>query len=306
MADRVVILGGGVGGMSAAHELAERGFEVDVYERQRVPGGKARSIPVFEYHEQDFQGVEGPALNSGRPRIQRPWLPGEHGFRFFPGFYKHVVETMARIPVGGGRTAADNLVKTTRVEITQFEKAPVSLPTHLPTTPGDLLAAARNVLAFFSPTMDLSVGDAAFFAARVWQVMSSCEERRLAEYEKTAWWDFIGAEARSPTYQKLLGHGITRSLVAAKARIASTRTIGDIFVQLVVNMLQPGAGGDTDRVLNGPTSYVWINPWYEHLRSLGVRYHDTATVKAIHCVIMDTLGRKRFQLRQQCIVPCSS
>ncbi|MCA9498968.1 MAG: NAD(P)-binding protein, partial [Nitrospira sp.] len=43
---KVIILGGGVGGMSAAHELIERGFEVEVYARQNIPGGKARSIPV--------------------------------------------------------------------------------------------------------------------------------------------------------------------------------------------------------------------------------------------------------------------
>jgi uncharacterized protein with NAD-binding domain and iron-sulfur cluster len=29
---RVAVLGGGVAGLSAAHELAERGFQVDVYE----------------------------------------------------------------------------------------------------------------------------------------------------------------------------------------------------------------------------------------------------------------------------------
>ena len=35
MATKVIILGGGVAGMSAAHELAERGFEVEVYERPK-------------------------------------------------------------------------------------------------------------------------------------------------------------------------------------------------------------------------------------------------------------------------------
>ena len=42
MGNKVVILGGGVAGMSAAHELIERGFEVEVFERQLIPGGKAR------------------------------------------------------------------------------------------------------------------------------------------------------------------------------------------------------------------------------------------------------------------------
>jgi choline dehydrogenase-like flavoprotein len=43
---RVVVLGGGMAGMTAAHELAERGFEVVVLERRDAAGGKARSIEV--------------------------------------------------------------------------------------------------------------------------------------------------------------------------------------------------------------------------------------------------------------------
>ena len=48
MPEKVVILGGGVAGMSAAQELIERGFEVEVLERQIIAGGKARSIPVMQ------------------------------------------------------------------------------------------------------------------------------------------------------------------------------------------------------------------------------------------------------------------
>ncbi len=38
--------GGGVGGLSAAHELSTRGFDVHVYEMRDAFGGKARSIDV--------------------------------------------------------------------------------------------------------------------------------------------------------------------------------------------------------------------------------------------------------------------
>jgi uncharacterized protein with NAD-binding domain and iron-sulfur cluster len=95
----VAIYGGGVGGLSAAHELAERGFAVTVYERHAAFGGKARSLSVAG------SGVGG-----------RGDLPGEHGFRFFPGFYKHVTDTMRRIPFGTkGGTCRDNLVQATRI-----------------------------------------------------------------------------------------------------------------------------------------------------------------------------------------------
>ena len=81
MASKVAILGGGVGGLSAAHELIERGFAVSVFERNGVFGGKAqkRYVP-----------------NSGTGG--RTDLPGEHGFRFFPAFYKHLPDTLMRIP----------------------------------------------------------------------------------------------------------------------------------------------------------------------------------------------------------------
>ena len=101
----------------------------------------------------------------------------------------------------------------------------------------------------------------------------------MYDYEKIGWWDFIGAEHRSLAYQKLIAHGITRSLVAAKAREASTKTIGDIFVQLLFDIVTPGPS--TDRVLNGPTNDVWIDPWRRYLESQGVAYHVDARATAV-------------------------
>src|SRR3954462_11453535 len=89
----VAVLGGGMAGLAAAHELAERGFDVIVYERNAL-GGKARSIPV-----------------AGTAAGGRQALPGEHGFRFFPGFYHHVPDTMRRIPFPGNPNGVhDNMV----------------------------------------------------------------------------------------------------------------------------------------------------------------------------------------------------
>ena len=51
MPTKVIVLGGGVAGMSAAHELVERGFDVVVLESGDIAGGKARSIPVIHEGE---------------------------------------------------------------------------------------------------------------------------------------------------------------------------------------------------------------------------------------------------------------
>lgn len=275
---RVVVLGGGVAGMSAAHELIERGFEVVVLERRDIAGGKARSIPVSD---SEGGGAGHELADRGVAEIEHR-LPGEHGFRFFPGFYKHVIDTMRRIPSFDGRPVADHLVATTRVGFSQYEQPTFVVPAHFPQSPGDAGTVLRDILLAFGPMTGLTPEDLAFFGSRIWQLLTSCEARRLAEYEQVSWWEFIGAEQRSPAYRKFLGEGITRSLVAAKARRASARTIGSIFAQLMLTIVNP-AGGAADRVLDGPTNLVWIDPWLSWLQSRGVQYRYGAEVEQILC-----------------------
>ncbi len=66
----VAILGGGIGGLTAAQELAQRGFSVTVYEALSQLGGKARSFGA-----------------TGSGKDGREDLPAEHGFRVFAGEY---------------------------------------------------------------------------------------------------------------------------------------------------------------------------------------------------------------------------
>ncbi|HKZ82584.1 MAG TPA: FAD-dependent oxidoreductase [Anaerolineae bacterium] len=262
---KVIVLGGGVGGMSAAHELAERGFEVHVFERWDIPGGKARSIP------KPHSGTQG-----------RLDLPGEHGFRFFPRFYKHVVDTMKRIPYGNNPNGVyDNLVETTRIDVTRFKAPGVQMLSRFPHSLSDLKALLGEVQAVESD-IGLKPGELDFFAERIWQIMTSCEARRADEYERIAWWDYIGAGSRSEGYQKFLAEGLTRSLVAADAKVASTKIEGDIGLQLFLDLGTPGVSAD--RVLDGPTNDVWINPWLAYLQKRGVHYHLKHRLEFIHCV----------------------
>ena len=39
---KVIIIGSGIGGLAAALKLSSQGFEVDVYEKNLLPGGKIR------------------------------------------------------------------------------------------------------------------------------------------------------------------------------------------------------------------------------------------------------------------------
>lgn len=257
---RVLVLGGGVGGLSAAHELVERGFDVEVIELKPIPGGKARSVPV------PHSGKNG-----------RADLPGEHGFRFIPGFYRHLPDTLERIPYQDNRRGVfDNLVATSRVELAQVGLPPFVTLSRFPRSLVDLKTLFQD---FVNNDTGLTRGDVDFYLGRLWQVMTSCKERRLDELERQSWWNFVDAENRSPAYQKFLASGMSRSLVAAQAQEASARTIGQVQVHLMSNVVSPGVG--TDRVLNGPTNSVWIYPWLSYLEQQGVRYTQQTMVSRI-------------------------
>jgi 15-cis-phytoene desaturase len=257
MPQTVAILGGGVAGLSAAHELAERGFQVRVFERKAAMGGKARSIPVPDS-----------AVQSRKP------LPGEHGFRFFPGFYKHVTDTMRRIPYGARGNAFDNLAVATRILLARSGQSEITWVARCPETLADLQVFLTEL---FTP-LGVPADELAYFVTRLLIVATSCPER-LAEFEKIAWWEFIAAARMSKTYQAYLGQGLTRSLVAMRAEESSTRTVGVTQLQLLYGLISPDRV--FDRLLSGQTSDVWIDPWTQHLQRLGVAFHAGACVTGI-------------------------
>ena len=259
MSKKVIIFGGGVAGLSAAHELIKRNFDVTIYESKGVPGGKARSTDVPE------------SATAGR----KP-LPGEHGFRFFPRFYRHVTSTMKEIPFHG-KTVYDNLTQTSEIRVAQFDKPSFFLPARFP-------SSIKDVKKYFSldanTHLDLTEEEKEYFAERVWQLMTSCSERRKHEYERMGWWEFVEADRFSENYKTFLARGLTRTLVAAKAENVSTKTGGDILLQLMFDIMKPGRSCDC--ILNGPTNDVWINPWIDYLKSKGLKYHLSSPVQRIN------------------------
>jgi uncharacterized protein with NAD-binding domain and iron-sulfur cluster len=264
---RVAVLGGGMAGLAVAHELVERGFEVTVYERKAL-GGKARSIPV-----------PGSATDGRRP------LPGEHGFRFFPGFYHHVPDTMRRIPFAGNANGVgDNLVSAMdarfvrsggRVDGFLFGFTPdpreAATPEGLMKIIVDELVGQQNV----SPI------DATYFASRLLVFLTSSDARRFGQWEKTSWWDFVDADSRNAEYQAVAGRGMTRALVAAKEEVASTRTIGNMAEAFLYTIMGRGRDGAPDRVLNAPTNEAWINPWVRLLKQRGVVFRVGQTIDGL-------------------------
>ncbi len=261
---KVAILGGGIAGMSAAHELAERGFEVEIYEfKNDHCGGKARSVDV---------------PNSARGN-KKP-LPGEHGFRFFPGFYKHINDTLKRIPYKKNKHGVyDNLIDASHGEIARYDAERIHVMTRMPRS---FIEFRKSIETMLTVDLGFKEGEQFFYAQKLWQLLTSCPERRQEEYEKMSWWEYIDAAGKSEAYRLYMATGLTRTLVAARAEEVSAKTGGNILLQLMFDLAKPGKCND--RILNGPTNEVWLNPWLNYLtKELKVKYHFNSQVRSINC-----------------------
>jgi len=257
----VYILGGGVAGLSAAHELAERGFTVTILERNDICGGKARSMPKVG------SGTGG----------RQDW-PGEHGFRFFPGFYFHLSDTLSRIwfDQPNNIRVLDNLVPATQIGIAQDGKAPFIIPASTPDTLLEWVTALRNV--FEAPELGVPLSEARVFMNKLFCFLGSGATRRREQLEGIPWWDYIEAAGKSLQYQCIFGRGLSRSLVAMRPEKGSSLTVMSMFVQIMLNII---GGKKADRVLNGPTSEVWIEPWVTQLTGMGVTIANNVKVQSV-------------------------
>lgn len=227
-------------------------------------------------------------------------LPGEHGYRFFPAFYRHVFDTMKRIPVTEpeprelldyrraaevwfwehgeerrqipprlfedtpqGRTVRDNLIPLTHHTITGPGGEPLRLSRTLSPSVKGLLQMMRD----FQRAMDLSYRDIAKMQVKMLQYLTSCPARRDV-YARKTWLEYLGGPY-SPGFKQAMINW-PRALVGLQADKADARTYGDVAVQLVLDQLRNEAY--RDGTLNGPTSVAWLEHWRRHLQAQGVTF----------------------------------
>ncbi|GAB2541507.1 hydroxysqualene dehydroxylase [Nocardia heshunensis] len=261
----VAVFGAGPAGLTAAHELAERGFSVTVFEKLADFGGKTRSIYTPD------------------------GLPGEHGFRSFFGFYHNLPDTLRRIPFPGNQHGVwDNLTRLNAAMIAGTGRHNLTIPlpfplpfSQLPETPRQFV---DSIVAVFESLFRLPPQEAIFAGERLAVYVSSCDERKLGQWEKMTWTDFARLDNSSPEYNRFLGDGFIRELVATKSRNCSAHSIGLVgeeYVWSLLNLNNDSDGKGNDRVMNGPTSETWINPWIDYLRSLGVTFNQGYKLTAL-------------------------
>jgi len=238
----------------------------------RCRGGKSRSIDI------PGSGQDG-----------RKDLPGEHGFRFFPGFYRNLPDTMQRIPFGENDLGVfDNLAKATQVLMARGNENLRHIILSLgkddaePTEPPEpvTLETICNSIKRFLDSLDIfTEPEIQYMLLRQLEFLNSSNSRRMEVYEKQSWAEFNKFDQLDTGYEKIF-NAMTRLLVAAEGTIADARTVQLMIVQLFLGPILEGTS--FDRCLNGPSSDAWITPWFNYLESNGVTIILDATLTQFH------------------------
>jgi hypothetical protein len=152
----------------------------------------------------------------------------------------------------------------------------------------DLLSSLQGL---FGIIPGLPLDELAYFAIRMTEFLTSSDARREGQHDNISWWNFMRADEFGPVYQNFLTRSLTRNLVAAQAELASTRTIGLQGTRILVANILFSMYDETSRLLNGPTTEAWLDPWLAHLRSKGLNWIPNTNVDALQTGGAETTTR---------------
>lgn len=265
---------------------------LDLRRAWKVACALAAELQPADHHRIRFRG-----LGYGRPgavnqadgardyarfHLVQELVPGEHGFRFFPSFYRNLFDTLGRIPIADGRetfhetprTVLDNVLPTqwqrvAREEIDGRPERSFLMPRRAPKSPQEVFELYGKVLESLGFTLD----DIGRFHLKLFKYMTSCSERRSKEYEYVSWFDFVGGPEYSEAFQRYFDF-TAKTNVALDSRSSDARTHGNVAVQLTLDQFRPEAR--IDGTLNGPSTRAWFDPWRRYLESQGVTFHRGA------------------------------
>lgn len=316
MNKKIIVIGGGLSGLTVCHELIEKGFQVELYERSDILGGMARSTRT-EY------GV-----------------PSEHSWRGYAPFYYNTFELMKRIPLNKSNCNKEEFKnrKLTLNEVKKHNKIN-DLWTYYKNNVYDITNFVPN-----HPGGKIILKSGGKNLEKVWEengvswhknnsnVLKKLKEYKIGElietYEQKTVYDNLSENRldfklfyNDNTILKnklpykdyiLVAYLFLKCMVSNKRKIVYDKKLFKKEIEKYVSedgyhylfdyLSGPGIGLDKNtmslghfsrvvewqlqndvswQVMNQPTNEAWINPWVEYLKKNGLKIYLKSELKKI-------------------------
>lgn len=265
MSKKVCILGAGVGGLSAAHELIKKNYEVEVYERNPIPGGQARSDTITLYQP-----------SSGKGHSEYCWHVVGRG-------YHHLLSILKEIP-----SVQEGNVSHHLKPMTQFYYAREN--GHFSVENGNSFVSQGDLIKIYQGIRnaggEVRMNDL-WILVKMWLIANCGCNKRIEDYDNQLWSDVVDG----------LSNEMKKWIVDSPS-IYLGMDIDKLSAELMLHMLKTTTStdlGDYDFYsFNGPANQVWFRPWVEYLKEQGVKFYFNCEVKNIN-VINDKISNVQVQ-----------
>ncbi|PCI20156.1 hypothetical protein COB64_02495 [Candidatus Wolfebacteria bacterium] len=238
---KVIICGAGIGGLTVAHELSKRNFDVTVYERNDIVGGLARSM----YHTD--------------PQMSYKY-PVEYSWRIYGAEYKNLLRILNEIPLREDqkKTVLSNLVTVFTFIFARFDKK-------------EVIFSKNNNLGEI--TRDFQKGDTRKILNKILYCMTM-STARMDSLDGFTWKEYC--TDLSPEANKYLVR-----LMAPLLGMDPTYMSFPVIARMVKMLLGGVWGGSSALyVMCKPTNDGWFDEWLEYLQnSSGVSIKINSEIK---------------------------
>lgn len=260
MSKRVAVFGAGIAGLTVAHELIRRGYEVSVYESNSQAGGFFRSARI--------------------PRDDG--MPSEYSWHGMGPWYHNVFDLMQQIPFDATHTVYERALSRPidfgifpdHGSAEFYDRGPLSIPAMFRMSPLDFVGWAWLMLKSWTANRRSRTKYAALNAAAAWKKVMSDLSYRTWRACFGPWigsdWTLVSLHTAGLFFRNQLLSGPPHRHAADEHGPAWTHGAGDGWL-----------------LLAGPSSEYWFAPWVRYLQSSGVQFFFEESLHRL-----ETNGRK--------------
>ena len=275
---KIVILGGGLGGLSVAHNLAKRGFDdITIYERNSNTGGMARSKRVhinkneyvngtirengkYMHDGKNIRHVNGTVrhVNGNNKQIRKKELPFNYSWRILGKEYRNFREILRDIPIEDGN------VEDLFIDISKhwfiIDKKIIEMDVSIST-----------IIKFYGRLKTLCLMDMINISRAYLYSLITCDER-IDTHDDQTWRSFVGPLSKDAHMMFIESCGPVFGIDSHNNNATSILNVISGVSFFVPNHNQ---------ILNTTWDEGIFKPWEAHLKDLGVKIRLNTTIDAI-------------------------